>query len=552
MNSTEGKKTIFLNLNQEDFHTQAFALFDYAFLSIMLSYAKIIIGRFFTSLKRSWNSSGKFKRALTSPRPDATPFITEFKLPEWRPFTYCEIDPKWHKTIVSPDVLQRISQSLDIYPLNSIFWFFLLKKYSELPYNAQDLAFYSSLLKLEMLKDGQIAFSRKLTLSEVQNPDKGNTPDLISTYYVIMIIHLLGKIPEYLLGLNGQRTAGLQAYLEDVRGRFKENPTYPESQLLFYILSILDILKISPKQVKDSYLPTLKTGRRGLSDKYRMFRLLCLRYFDVKDYIFEEDLLRLHEFQKVNGGFTLLNSAYPNIHDSFWIGYTLDTYRWILPYRAGPLFNYLLTFYKQIQAEGIEINEDTITQIAMGAILYQNILKTILEEAERIIFSNLSARGYLDLDVLHKQAGFHSAEGEVLTKINQKYKFTLEILENEVLFRRFLNKLNPFQEKVASQLRTLIQTHSQLNIKEFRRSFNKKRAKINRVKDWEIKELIHQMMEQNFFHGRLFERRTFLFGKGIFFLREAFVEKIIVSDRPILWEEIGNEKRRLAEIHIDI
>ena len=57
------------------------------------------------------------------------------------------------------------------------------------------------------------------------------------------------------------------------------------------------------------------------------------------------------------------------------------------------------------------------------------------------------------------------------------------------------------------------------------------------------------MISEFFFHGRIFK-------KGIiaktYFTKDDFVERIIVCNRPVSFEDINKEKQRLKEVSEDI
>ena len=168
---------------------------------------------------------------------------------------------------------------------------------------------------------------------------------------------------------------------------------------------------------------------------------------------------------------------------------------------------------------------------------------------ETLLFQNISPQGVLDLNVLSIRGGISGAEAEVVAYINNKYNLTLEIQDNAIQFRRFLNKLDPFLQKFAKKLYDYAAKFAQFDISEIRSEYNKGRPKKNQITDDFLIKLLQQMISEFFFHGRIFK-------KGIiaktYFTKDDFVERIIVCDRPVSFEDINKEKRRLKEVSEDI
>ncbi len=81
-----------------------------------------------------------------------------------------------------------------------------------------------------------------------------------------------------------------------------------------------------------------------------MFFVSCLySMLILRESIKDEDLVAYYKLQKTNGGFTFQNSAFSDINDTFWIGYLLNTYSWLIPVTNGPLFSYLIAELRKFE-----------------------------------------------------------------------------------------------------------------------------------------------------------------------------------------------------------
>ncbi|UYP48485.1 hypothetical protein NEF87_004770 [Candidatus Lokiarchaeum ossiferum] len=340
-------------------------------------------------------------------------------------------------------------------------------------------------------------------------------------------------------------------YIEDFEEHLKnrQNKAISEYKILFFIISIYDLLGVPPKTLNSRFIRKLSQSCKGTD---QIYRLLCLQYIGNRDLINDVELFKLQKYQKPNGGFTIQNSAYADVNDTFWIGYTLESYKWLLPYRAGPLYSFIVAVFRHVNLSQKENFDQQIQYLAQMVVLQTNIFNSLMNEAEKLIFSNLSPNGLLDLKILSIQGGFSGSEQDIIRHINNKYQIQLDIMDNKILFRRFLNKINTFEEKIAIKLKDKIQTHSQLDITEFRKGFNRRMAKNLRIKDEELIKLLQSMMQEHFFTGKINKKSRFPFSHNFYFIRESYLEYLIVCNKPVSWENIRHEKRRLDEISKDI
>lgn len=487
-------------------------------------------------------------------------FMSEFKTPQWNSFNYFIEDPKLFYPSFFADFFDKINENSQSFTPEVYFWYILALKYIKKQKNLNNQQLYLYFKKYEVTENSLCAFinpevykakiqtSKKITISDT---------DFLTTYYILHIFHQLGKLSEYLATLNGNRKKYLENYILDVSLHLKMNSSLPQTEVLFYIVSTYILLGNSPVTIKDLIIPKISNSARVTKKKYQIFRLLLFRVLDIKDYLKENEILALHRYQKPNGGYNFKNSAIANIQDTFWIGYTLETYSWFLPYRAGPLYAFILLMFRNEEMRMINdinyrISPKMIIDLSRLIVLYGNIFNSLMDEVEKLIFTNISQNGLLNTDILSLEGGFAGAETEIIQLINQKYQFSLDIVDNEVLFRRYLNRLNPFKEKLAVQLRNQIRRYSQFDLSEFVKDYNKKKNRSNKIKVEIIVKLLEEMQNEYFFTGKIETKSKFIFAKNYLFIRENFIEKMIVCDRQVKWQNILDEKQRLEEITVDI
>ncbi len=159
--------------------------------------------------------------------------------------------------------------------------------------------------------------------------------------------------------------------------------------------------------------------------------------------------------------------------------------------------------------------EKRIKEFSQIVTLTVLIWDSLIDELETLLFQNISPQGVLDLNVLSIRGGISGAEAEVVAYINNKYNLTLEIQDNAIQFRRFLNKLDPFLQKFAKKLYNYAAKFAQFDISEIRSEYNKGRPKKNQITDDFLIKLLQQMISEFFFHGRIFKKgiiaKTYLY-----------------------------------------
>ncbi|MHA1672689.1 MAG: hypothetical protein ACTSYI_03595 [Promethearchaeota archaeon] len=495
--------------------------------------------------------------------------MSEFKKPLWKPFTFIEEKNRLFYPSIFGEfflpVTPIISQSNTVTRLSSsdietTYWHIIALKYLKKFQSDQFTEFYEELRKLEITIDNKSGFvSPQIFRQKTQNSKQflHSDFDFSTTYYALNIYYHLGKIPELAGTLSGKRKGYIENYILDISQHFKANSSQLQTEILFYVTTIYILLGNTPYTIQKMIFNHLSGSLRSGKKYQHLFKLLIYRIFNVQDPLKENDLLSLHRFQKPNGGFNLKNSAIPNVNDSLWVGYILEIYSWYLPYRAGPLYSYILSSFRvqqnQLQNDPAQrTNNYILKDLSQLVVLYANIFNTLMNEVDTLIFTNISKKGLLNADILSLKGGFAGAEAEIITLINQKYQFKLEILDNDLVFRRFLNRLNPFKEKLAIKLRNQIRRYIQFDINEFCKNYNRNKKRASRIKAEVVTELLREMEKEYFFTGHLKIRPQLVFFKSRIYIRENFIDNIIVCNQQVNWQNILDEKQRLEEIIVNI
>ncbi|TFH30487.1 MAG: hypothetical protein E4G98_01975, partial [Promethearchaeota archaeon] len=496
-------------------------------------------------------------------------FMSEFKKPLWKPFTFIEEKSRlFYPTVfgelflpVSPIIFQSYTAThLSFSDIETTYWHIIALKYLKKFQSEHFTVFYEELGKLEITLDNKSGFvSPEIFQQKTQNSKQFTHSDIdfSTTYYALNIYYHLGKLPELLGTLSGKRKSYLENYILEISQHIKANSHLSQAEILFNVTVMYILLGNTPYTIQKAIFNHLNESLRSTKKYQHLFKLLLYRIFNVQDPLKENDILLLHKFQKPNGGFNLKNSAISNVYDSLWVGYLLEIYSWYLPYRAGPLYSYILSSFRveqnQLQNDPEHsTNSYILKDLSQLVVLYANIFHTLMTEVETLIFTNISKKGLLNADILSLQGGFAGAESEIITLINQKYQFKLEILDNDLVFRRFLNRLNPFKEKLAIQLRNQIRRYIQFDINEFCKTQNRNKKRASRIKADDVIELLQEMEKEYFFTGHLKIQPQLVFFKSRIYVRENFVDKIIVCNRQVNWQNILDEKQRLEDIIVDI
>ncbi|QEE16559.1 hypothetical protein DSAG12_02389 [Promethearchaeum syntrophicum] len=487
--------------------------------------------------------------------------FSEFKSPDWNPFPF---QTQFHEVFIPNEseiknLINPFRTKLKYQKLKTIYWYLLLVKYSQITVSEQEYNLYEDLLSNEIETENSIGFYDVIELlnssgkKKIKRKDK-TYPDIFSTFYALAALKYIGRLSEYLLSEEERKRKKLVKFLDSLvensqiyhcfNPQCKICRQTPEPEIIFYIFLCYDLLGIHPRNRSTLFIPLLKNSKN--QNRYNSFRLLSLRYLSSKTYIKEDDLIKLHKIQQSDGGFE-------DVDNTFWIGQTFKAYEWLIPFQAGPIFSYLVRNINAISKNNSSPNEfsNQIVKISQAVVLMTGIFELLTNEIEELLFTNMPAEMVIDLDTLSIHGGLKGAEEAVIKYINSKYSLTLEIFKNEERFGDYLSGLQYPHRDHARELCRIIQNQPQLDIKAFRKYYNKGRYKKDRIDDNSVISLISDMKKQHFFDGQIIKRNR-LFSTNIIFNRDRFIKNVIVSNRIVKYSDLKFEKERLNEVSKNI
>ncbi len=503
----------------------------------------------------------KKKNQLNNTDSSIYEIFSDFKSPDWNPFPF---QTQFHEVFIPNEsevvsLINRFRSNLKFQKLKSIYWYLLLAKYSQIPISEQEYNLFDYILSNEIETENSIGFYDKIEIlnssgkKKIKRKEK-TFPDIFSTFYALAALKYIGRLNEYLLSSEERKRKKIIKFLDSLvensqiyhcfNPQCKICRAVPETEIIFYIFLTFDLIGIHPRNRSTSFLPLLKNAKN--QHRYNTFRLLSLRYIGSKTYIKEEDLIKLHKIQKLDGGFV-------DVDNTFWISQTFKAYEWLIPYQAGPIFSYLvrnINTIGKIKPSSDEISNQ-ITNTSQAVVLLTGIFELLTNEIEELLFTNMPPEKIIDLDILSIHGGLKGAEEAVIKFINSKYSLTLEIFKNEERFEDFLLNLQYPHRDHARELYKLIQNQSQLDIKTFRKYYNKGRYKRDRIDDNAIISLISDMKKQHFFDGQIIKRSR-LFSTNYIFNRDRFIKSVIVSNRFVKYTDLKFEKERIEEVSKNI
>ncbi len=117
----------------------------------------------------------------------------------------------------------------------------------------------------------------------------------------------------------------------------------------------------------------------------------------------------------------------------------------MIDYNPGRIYSYLVHQIQKIDPVQDARNPLKLMEFAKVTIMLTSVWENLVDDLESMIFSWLDNPNIrFDLNRLSSQAGILDAEHEILSYLNQKYKISLKIVENESRFIQFLNQFRSF------------------------------------------------------------------------------------------------------------
>ncbi len=480
----------------------------------------------------------------------AYPYITEFKKEPFQTFMLIK------RKSIGPFYISEYNKVAKFYRyfndnifqdrslnLENLYWFLLLRKYlKEDKYDKKD-KIYEFVKKCEIAKKDKRGF-------RFSPYSKQKEPDLWSTYFALAILKISGLLHEYFASKEPDQ---IKSELKDFIHKHKKGDFYshclerdcpicqkttPE-RTLYFVLETFQILGTDARLLKEQFRGSFSDKRK---DNSLVFRLLCYRLLDLETETKEKDIVYLLDFQKENGGFSF-KKINGRINTTFWVVYALENYSWLLDYNPIGIFSFINLSLYEILNKSLTVNMLQLMELSKLIILHSIIWKKFIEEIERMLFKQLEQFKFVNLDQIRKSFGLSHGIEDVIAYINRNYCFKLRILDNKIEFNNYTRDLSPAKKAVATELYSKIKQNSVVSLAELSKKSNGQR--FSPLKEDEIIALITEMMNRNFFKGRIGKKGK-IFTKRFLYL-DSFIEKAIVSDTEIKVAQISQEKESLKD-----
>ena len=483
----------------------------------------------------------------------AYPYITEFKKEPFKTFTLIK------RRDIGNFFLSSYNEAINFYRyfndnlfkqpdlnLENIYWFLLLRKYLGEDKEEKKEEFFNFIKKCAVTIENKLGFRF--------SPNSKKQPDIWSTYFALASLKLLGILNEYLWSEGTDQN--IRDIMNFIMSHKKGNSivhcldemceidkkTSPV-RTLYFILESFTLLGIDIRTSRDKFLSYMGSIKKEPSIVYK---LLCLKFLDLESEVNEKVIHYLLEFQKENGGFSF-KKINGRINTTFWLVYALDNYYWLLDYNPVGIYSFISSTIKEILS--VETNRSLIKlmELSKAAILLSIIWKKFIDEIERVIFKQLEQDNYVNLNFITTRLSIHGID-EVISYINLNYNFNLKILDNKIEFNNFIRNLSSGEKIIVSEIYDQLRQKNIILLSEIHKRYKKSYSYEPLKLKENIFPLIKQMIQRNFFKGKIVKKR---FNKYYFYL-DFFIEKVIVSDTEINLAQILNEKETLKDIKNDI
>jgi hypothetical protein len=490
----------------------------------------------------------------------AYPYITEFKKEPFKSFLAI------NRREISSFYLNDYNKLSDFYKklnleitndesinLETIYWFLLLRKFlkENLEDNNNFLYNYIKSCEVEIIESDQLGFIN------FQNSLK--TPDIISLYYALGSLKILGLLKNYLTSKGENEVIRKiknfiyahktnHGFKHCIEKKCKICDELPPSKIIYYIFEIFKLLGIDVRLFKEQFR-SLQNEKIRSPDQ--IYILLCLKYLDFDGTVKEKDINYFYQFQKSDGGFNSVDNE-GDIFESFWFVYTLKNYSWLIEYNPTSVFSFISFKLSEILNDPSNWNTDNLSKISMLTILLSSIWKKFIEQIERVIFSQLEEKGYLDVNRIKNTFGLTYGIEDIVLYVNLSYNFRLEIINNIQEFDNYAENLSSGKEKLIRDFYNQLKAKSIVSISDILKKY-KSNHPIESLKLREdVFPLITDLIKKNYFKGSIRSKRGFAFRKKYYFYLDNLLEKVIISDTEIVTETLLEEKEKLVDIKNDI
>ncbi|MFX1389420.1 MAG: hypothetical protein ACFE9Z_05070 [Promethearchaeota archaeon] len=487
----------------------------------------------------------------------AYPYITKFKKEPFksfvtikkgqiRSFYYNNYDKLF-------ELYQFFNQNLFNYPnlsLENIFWVVLLRKYLKVESKTDRDKIFDFIKKCEIIQYDQIGFKI--------SPFSNGTPDIFSTYLALSSLKNLGLLKEYLF--SDGKTQIKEEIKNFVLSHKKGNKflhcqekdcdickNCEDTRILYYILEIFTLLGVDVRNNKEQFKSYLGDKKR---DPSMIFRHLNFKYLDLEMEVKDKEIQFLQQLQQKDGSFSFNQEETINVN--FWIVYDLELYSWLLDYNPIGIYSYIIQSLNKLLIFEDTLDSSILKQVSELVILLSLIWKKYIDRIERLIFKQLEKEHYVDINQLKSTFGFDEHIEELINYINLNYNFNLEVIDNEVEFRNYIETLSQAKKEFLRIFYDKLTKNSIISLTDLFKQYKISHTEPLRLKE-EIFPIIKYMVEKRFFLGNIRTKKVFLgFKTKYLFYLNNLLKKMIISDIDLNTEVLFKEKEKLEDFRNDI
>lgn len=487
----------------------------------------------------------------------AYPYITKFKKEPFKSFV--SIKKREIKTFYFSEhdklieFYQYFNQNLLNDPhlnLETVFWFVLLRKYLKEDKIINREEIFKYIKRCEVNQYEQLGFRL--------SPYSESVPDIYSTYLALASLKALGILTEYLFSDGQSQIKGDiknfilshkkgNKFLHCKEKECEKCRIIAPNMVLYYVMEIFSFLGIDVRINRDQFRSYLGDKKRDAS---LIYRNICLKYLELDSEVKDKEIQFLQQQQKEDGGFSF-NQTVDN-STTFWIVYNLDLYSWLIDYNPIGIYTYINQNLKEILSVQQNWNSIKLKEVSKLVILLSLVWKKYIDEIERLIFRQLEKDNYIDINQLKTTFGFGKYINDLISYINLNYNFNLEILDNEVEFKKYISDFSQGKKEFFQIFYNKLEDNSIVSLSDLYKYYKTLNFEPLRLRE-DIFPIVKEMVGRKFFIGNIRTKKVFLgFKTKYLFFLNYLLKKIIVSDVDLNTESLYEEKEKLEDIKNDI
>jgi len=490
----------------------------------------------------------------------AYPYITEFKKEPFKSFLLT------NRKDIGNFYLSNQERVLELYQLynegllnesslniENIYWFLLLRKYLKQKVDVfrEDYVNLIKACEVEIIGKDQLGFR--------SSPKSLQEPDILSLYYALASLKLLGVLTEY-LSSKGEDAIVRQiknfiyahkknnGFLHCLDRSCEECSRGPEGKTFYYVIESLLLIGIDVRVFKEQFRSYLKDRKK---DSSILFKLLSLKFFDLDSEVRDKEIQYLYQFQKESGGFSFIFED-EDVDTTFWVVNILHIYSWLIDYNPARIYSFITEKLDEIFRENSNWNLKILREVTQLVVLLSMIWHRFIDEIERVVFRNLEATNFIDLNQIKNTFGLKHGLEEIVLYINLNYTFTLKKVDNTLEFNQYIQNLSQGKRAIIEEIYENLNDNSVISLSDiFKKYKGSNGQEILRLKE-DIFPIIQDLMSNHFFEGEIRTKKSFLFKTKYYFCLDFLFRNILIVDNEINTDKLYEEKSKLKDIRNDI